>query len=277
MKCELKDGGFIHYEVHGDTGDWLMINNGLMMNTTSWYELKPHFSRNHRLLLFDFRDQLQSSKLDHLEDGYTAALHSEDMLQLLDHLKIDKVNMFGVSYGGQCALDFASKYQDRLDRLMLMSIGPKASRFLVAIGDAWDVASELKDAEKFFALGMPFVYGPDFYETHQQWLKDRKEMFKQYLKDDWFDALIRLSKSAKKFDYTDSIDKIECPTLCVCGDIDQLTSVAEMKQICSTVKQGTMLVIPDAAHGAILERQRAFATAILGYMANDFRNIPSVS
>ena len=276
MELKLKDGGTIYYEVHGDSGDWLMINNGLMMNTNSWAELTPHFCRNHRLLLFNFRDQLQSSQLGHL-DGYTAELHTEDMVQLLDHLKIDKINMFGVSYGGQVALDFVSKHEDRIDRLMLMSIGPKASKYLVAIGDAWDVASALNDPERFFTLGMPFVYGPEFYETHQEWLINRKQIFKESLTEDYFEGLVRLSQSAKKFDYTKEIPKIQCPVLCVCGELDQLTSVEEMKWISKTVKQGTMLVIPNAAHGAILERQRAFATAILGFMANDFRNIPSAS
>lgn len=266
MELKLKDGGTLYYEIHGE-GEPLIILNGLMMTCGSWYELVPHFSRNNQLILFDFRDQLMSSKLEH---GYKADVHTDDIIQLLDHLKIDKVNMFGVSYGGQVSLDFAIKHQDRLKRLMLMSIGPKATNFLRAIGESWEEAAKLGDAEKFFTIGMPFVYAPDFYATRLDWLEERKQLFKSFLTQEWFDSFLRLSYSAKKFDYSDDIHKISVPTLMVCGDVDQLTPVAEMKGMANQMENATVLVIPDAGHGAILEKQKAFVTAINGFLASDF-------
>ncbi len=266
MELQLKDGGTLYYEIHGE-GEPLIIMNGLMMTCGSWYELIPHLSRNNQLILFDFRDQLKSSKLEH---GYQANVHSEDVIQLLNHLKIDKVNMFGVSYGGQVSLDFAIKYQDRLSRLMLMSIGPKATNYLRAIGESWEEAAKLGDAEKFFTIGMPFVYAPNFYATHLEWLETRKEMFKNFLNKEWFDSFLRLSYSAKNFDYTNDIKKIKVPSLMVCGDADQLTTVNEMKQMAAQMDNSTVLVIPDAGHGAILEKQKSFVTAINGFLASDF-------
>ena len=69
---------------------------------------------------------------------------------------------------------------------MLMSIGPKATNYLRAIGESWEEAAKLGDAEKFFTIGMPFVYAPDFYATHSEWLENRKQLFKGLYKDDNF-------------------------------------------------------------------------------------------
>jgi pimeloyl-ACP methyl ester carboxylesterase len=66
----LKDGGSIYYEIHGD-GEPLILLNGLMMNTLSWMDFIPQLADKFKLILFDFRDQGRSSKLTEGYDNST--------------------------------------------------------------------------------------------------------------------------------------------------------------------------------------------------------------
>ncbi len=267
MELKLKDGGTLYYEVHGKEGEWLVLLNGIMMNTVSWIDYIPVFSGKYRLLLIDFRDQFRSSKL---ESGYDASLHTGDLVQLFDFLNIRKINMFGVSYGGQVALDFTHNNQHRLKRLMLMSIGAKATNYLRAIGDAWDTAAKYKNGLDFFSLGMPFIYSDAFYENNLEWLNNRQKIFKDMLTDEWFESFLRLSQSAKNFDFTHQLENITVPTVLICGTHDIITPSYEMEKMAGKIKNCTMLTIPNAGHGAMLEKPRELITVINGFMQSDF-------
>ena len=57
------EGKTVYYERHGETGQPLVVLNGLMMSTTSWQPFVADFSRNNRLVLVDFLDQGRSSRM----------------------------------------------------------------------------------------------------------------------------------------------------------------------------------------------------------------------
>lgn len=267
MFLDLKDGGKLHYEVHGDSGEWLVILNGIMMSTASWADFVEPFSRNFRLLLVDFRDQGKSSKLE--GEKYDCSFHVSDLIELMDHLEIDKINMTGVSYGGQVALEFAKLQPERLKTLQLVTIIPKVNNYLTALGNSWESAAALEDGEEFFKIAIPPIYSDVFYENNFEWLENRQRMFKDALTKPWFDSFIRLSKSAKKFDRTDVLDTINVPTLVLCGEKDIITPAALMKKMAEKIPDSTILIIPETGHAAFLEKPSEFITAITGFVISN--------
>ena len=72
------NGVELYYEIHGPEGeDWLVMNNGIIMNAaSSWAFQKPDLSRRHRLLLYDCRGQGQS---DHPQGPYSMEVHADDL------------------------------------------------------------------------------------------------------------------------------------------------------------------------------------------------------
>ena len=105
----------IYYEVYGK-GETIVLLNGIMMSTSSWNSFIDVFSRNNRLVLIDFLDQGKSQKSD---KPYDQKLQSDIVKGVIDELKIDKIHLVGVSYGGEVALNFALKYQENLSSLIL--------------------------------------------------------------------------------------------------------------------------------------------------------------
>jgi 3-oxoadipate enol-lactonase len=260
---DLKDGAKIYYEVHGE-GEPVIFLHGIMMNTMSWSGFIPELSKRFKLILLDFRDQGQSSKM---HEQYSQDIHVGDVAHLLDGLNLSKVHMMGLSYGGQVALRFALQYQKRMKSLCLFNTPNRITRHLLEIGKAWETAAELHDGARFFRLAVPFIYSELFYETHLDFLMERQKTFKSLLPKEWFDGFIRLSRSVKGYSVSrEELKTIEVPTLLVGADQDIVVSQRSMKDIHENIPKCEFMMIPHAWHGAFLERMDEFLTILIGFV-----------
>jgi pimeloyl-ACP methyl ester carboxylesterase len=235
-----------------------------MMNTMSWLTFIPDLSKRFKLILLDFRDQGQSSRM---QEQYGQDIHIWDVLSLLDELNLPKVHMMGLSYGGQVALRFALRHQDRIKSLCLFNTPNRVTNHLRQIGIAWETAADLDDGERFFQLAIPFIYSEPFYETHLDFLRERQKMFKSLLTKEWFEGFIRLSRSVKDYALSqEELKTIKVPTLLVGADLDFVVSNRAMKDIHENIPNCEWLMIPDAGHGAFLERMNEFLTILIGFV-----------
>jgi 3-oxoadipate enol-lactonase len=259
----LKDGGSIYYEIHGE-GEPLIFMNGVMMNTMSWMDYIPLLADKFKLVLVDFRDQGRSSKL---AEGYDLDIHVEDILALLDELKIDKVHMVGPSYGGEVALKFALKYQNRLKTLILPNTLTWVPNQLRAIGQGWEEAAQIYDGARFFKLVIPWVYSRHFYQSSLEWLNQRQRLFKDMLTKEWFDSFVRLSQSTRSFNISpEQLQTIKVPTLLIGSDEDTVTPIDLMAVMHENIKGCEFVIMYKTAHGAVLERMHEFVTVICGFV-----------
>jgi len=265
---DLKDGGRLHYEEHGQ-GEPLLLLNGIMMNTLSWAEFVPFFAARFRLILLDFRDQGQSSRHDR---PYDLESHAADLLALLDGLGLARAHVVGLSYGGQVALRFAVGHRERLQSLVLANVACDISNHLRAIGQAWERAAELADGERFFQLAIPFIYSADFYERSWDALKQRQELFKTLLTKEWFEALVRLNRSVAGYSVSpEELRTITVPTLLIGAEDDMLVPLRRMDALHESLPDCEFVTLRRAGHGAFLERKKEFMTLVSGFVAKHSR------
>ncbi|AKI96603.1 alpha/beta fold hydrolase [Kosmotoga pacifica] len=254
----------IYYELHGDENrPVVVLLNGIMMSTLSWHGHLSDLTRFFRVLLMDFRDQGKSSKMS---KEFDISVHVEDLNALLDYLNIEKVNIVGLSYGGQVAQLFALKHPYKLNALVLANTPARIPPYLQELGEAWKEAARLYDGEKFFKLAIPFIYSDSFYNSNLSWLKNRQKAFKQLLNKDWFDGFIRLASSNLSFNTLNELPSISCPTLLLMADRDIITPIREMELIKERLPQAESLIIHDAGHAAFLEKQEEFLSAVIGFL-----------
>lgn len=260
---KTKDGAELYYEVHGE-GEPIIFLNGIMMSTLSWAGLTPIASKKFKLILFDFRDQGNSSKMKEL---YELDIHVGDLLSLMDSLGISKIHMLGLSYGGLVALKFALLHQDRLNTLILPNTTSFISNHLREIGKAWETAAELNDGEKFLQLARPFIYSGKFYENHLDLIRKYQEMFKTMLTKEWFQGFIRLSRSTRNYYISSNeLKTIKIPTLLIGAEHDIVAPVKDMMTIYENINGCEFITIPQAGHGAFLEKTNEFMTMVMGFV-----------
>lgn len=251
----------LYYEVHGD-GPELLILNGVMMSTASWQPLLPAWTAHFKVILLDFPDQGQS---DRHPEPYNQSLMTEVVLALMEHLELTQVNLLGISYGGEVAIQIAAQYPEKVSRLLLANTTAYTDPQLRALGDGWVLACEGYDGNKFFLGTMPSIYGKTFYKTHSEWLKDRQAQIANGLSPQWYEGFIRLVRSAEHYDCRNVLASVVAPTLIIGSEEDQVTPLSEQRYLNAHIHNSQLLVFSCCGHASMYEQQPMFEAAVLGW------------
>ncbi|GAA0757081.1 MULTISPECIES: alpha/beta hydrolase [Clostridium] len=252
----------IYYEVHGE-GEVIVILNGIMMSHMSWKAFIPELSRNNKVVLLDFLDQGKSDKMDSL---YKQDLQVEVVKAVIDKLELNKINLFGISYGGEVALQFALKYKNLLNKLILFNTTSNTNSWLQDIGRGWINAAETKDAETFYNVTIPIIYSPSFYNKNIDWMNKRREILYKVFKEDFLISMIRLIKSAEGYDVKEKLNKIDISTLIVSSEYDFITPVAEQEDIYKGIPNSQYILIRECGHASMYEKPNEFINILKGYL-----------
>ncbi|HEY2149215.1 MAG TPA: alpha/beta hydrolase [Vicinamibacterales bacterium] len=92
------DGVKIHYLTTGTTGSWVVLIHGYSDNAERmWFRtgIAPALAKRHRIVALDNRNH---GKSDKPQPG--GAGRAQDVVELMDHLHIDKAHIHGYSMGG---------------------------------------------------------------------------------------------------------------------------------------------------------------------------------
>lgn len=124
----------IYYEIYG-TGESLVLIHGHTLDARMWRPQLEAFAAYFRVLCLDLRGYGRSDLPDARPFHY-----AEDLRDLFEHLGIDKAHLLGLSLGGNVALDFAVRYPDCTDALVVVGsslkgfpVLPEAAALLSAI------------------------------------------------------------------------------------------------------------------------------------------------
>src|SRR5437773_2586819 len=112
------DGVKIYYEEHG-TGEPLLLAYGIGGNAGMWQPNVAALAARHRLILWEPRGHARS---DSPEDPtmVTFGHWVLDLHDLLDHLRLARAVVGGLSLGGGIATRFALKHPERVRALVVV-------------------------------------------------------------------------------------------------------------------------------------------------------------
>ena len=259
----LYEGKRVYYEVHGESGQPLVILNGIMMSTASWKSFIPNFSRNNVCILVDFLDQGQSERMT---ESYDHSIQVGVLEALLDLLPYEKYNIMGISYGGEIAIQYAVKRPDRVRSLVLANTCARTSDWLRKIGDGWNAVAKTGVGEAYYLTTIPVIYSTAFYERESAWM-DRREgvLIPYFSRPDVLESLIRLTDSSRDYDYTDRVGEISCPTLIISCSEDSLVPPTEQIILHEKIKGSHYGTINGSGHASMYEDPASFTALVLGF------------
>jgi pimeloyl-ACP methyl ester carboxylesterase len=108
----------LHYIDYAGTEPILVLLPGLTANAHAFDGLiQAGLGERFRVLALDLRGRGLSDKPG---VGYSMAEHAADVVSLLDHLRIERVVMCGHSFGGLLTLYLASRYPERINKLVIL-------------------------------------------------------------------------------------------------------------------------------------------------------------
>lgn len=256
----------LHYELHGEGPQTVVLLNGVMMSTDSWMFQTPIFSKKHRVLLNDFRGQGQSSELD---EPYTFEQHCSDLKSLLDALGIRKAHFVGTSYGSEVGMMFTLLYPEYVQTLTICAGVSESSALLRAYIDGWCAAAQhaIEDDKKsdFMLICGPQNYSANFLDQNPGFLAERAQMVAA-LPSRWFASLIRLCECFNTLDITEKLNAIRVPVLLVSGQEDILKGPAFSAMIKNQIPHAESILIAGAGHAMVIEKPNEFNSVVMGFI-----------
>src|ERR1700744_3612380 len=103
----------IHYAIYGHGSPVIFLHGGLA-NTDYWGNQVPALAAHHTVILMDSRGHGRSTR-DARPYGYD--LMADDVVALMDVLKIPKADVVGWSDGGVLGIDLAMHHKDRVGKV----------------------------------------------------------------------------------------------------------------------------------------------------------------
>ena len=121
-----RDNVRLHYEEAG-SGTPLLFVHEFAGDWRAWEPQMRYFARRYRCITFSFRGY-HPSDVPADPSAYSHEYFRDDVIAVMDHLKIDKAHICGLSQGGYATLHVGIKYPQRALSLTLAGTGSGSER-----------------------------------------------------------------------------------------------------------------------------------------------------
>lgn len=256
----------IDYQIKGEVNNNppLVVLNGIMMSQTSWTPFQDELTSNRQVIFLDFIDQGKSDSGEGL--NYDHALQIKMVIGLMRYLPYEMYDVFGISYGGEIALQIAIKHQELIRKLAVYNVTYKTTSVLSHIGKSWIKSAKTYDPEAFFYTTMPWIYSKSFYNKEIKWFEKRLVTLKEVLNKKFLDGMIRLINSSENYNIYSELYKIEVETQIVGSDKDLLTPSKHGRVVANKIKSATYKEFIDCGHASMYEQPNIFLESLLGFL-----------
>ncbi len=238
------DGLNLHYVVDDYTDPWrpartVLLVHAAMGSSRRFYAWVPHLARDFRVVRFDLRGHGDSDAPG--PDQLSFLRLVQDVAELLDHLKIERVDIAGSSAGGIVAQRFAMDRPHRVDTLGTFAATPGMKhgladykgwvRNITEKGVARFLRETIADRMDVSAVGEGFV---DWFTTESA----RTPVH----------VLERFVPMMRAVDLTPDLPRLACPVLCVVPGADPIHTVDEYRVIEQAVPDCEFIVYEGLQH-----------------------------
>ena len=255
----------LYYEEHG-RGTPLVLANGIGCNADMWDVNRDALAAHHRLVLWEPRGHARS---DSPEDParYSFQRWMLDLKAVLDHLRIRKAHVGGLSLGAGIATRFALRFPARVRSLVVTNSSsaaglPLSVENLVMRARSIEITlTKGMDAMAEFAM----VANPNFSERLAMEPKVKDEIYEEYRRLSPIGYANSLRALLAMDHIRDQLPGLRLPVLLIGGDRDP--SLAPMKVMQRKVRGSKLVVLSPASHFGNRDQPEAWNRTVLDFLA----------
>lgn len=156
-----RDGARLYYREEGSGDPPLVFIHGGAVDHSTWDEHVAHFAPSHRCVAMDLRGHGHSDTAA----AYTTDLWRDDVLAIMDELRLGPAVLVGASRGGGIANRLAVDYPDRVKAVVMVDFGAASRRgeqtpwarsredtqqLLAYLGDEWSTKGARRLVDSWF-------------------------------------------------------------------------------------------------------------------------------
>ena len=256
----------INYTIYENknTNQWVTFVHGAGGSSSIWFKQIRDFKKQYNVLLLDLRGHGESKTTlkTAFKQKYTFSALANDILEVLDFLKIQKSHFVGISLGTILIRQLAEMYPDRVQSMILGGAILKMnfrSQVLMRVGNVFKYVLPYLLLYKLFA----FVIMPK--KNHKLsrllFINEAKKLYqKEFIK--WFKLTAEINPILKWFRQVE----LNIPTLYVMGEEDYMFLPSVRKVVESHCKSSELIVLEKCGHVVNLEQPNVFNAAVLSFM-----------
>jgi 3-oxoadipate enol-lactonase len=272
MPTTQVNGCNIWYEFNGE-GETVVQIGGAVSGHDGYALVTPLIAKHFRVLDYDHRGYGMS---DRPHQKYTMDTWADDLRALLDALDIEKTHVHGGSMGGYIAIKFATKYPERVDRLVINGAAAKSDFTCRCQFEVWKAVAR--------------KYGMDSNQLAQElctkafsraWLDDPKTggatavkgMRESTAPNASLHVFLDACDAMIETDVTPFLGRVTSPTLLMVGSEDVLTPLdqgpdgAGMRYMHEHIPGSELWIAEGAGHGLLAELARPSADKVIEFLS----------
>ena len=163
---------------------------------------------------------------------------------LMESVKIKKIIIVGHSQGSLVGIDFASRYPNLVSSLVLVAGSYKlpVNQDLIDLAEAGEDKAILLMMKWGYEGSRAFIGGNPVKKIINSTREIREIL------------AVDLNACNNYKDGKDSLEKINCPTLCIFGDLDKMVPLEVGNKMSTMIKNSEKKVINDCGHMIIFEK-----------------------
>jgi len=251
----------LQFQSYG-SGKPLIILHGLFGSHDNWQTLSRRFAERFQVFALDQRNHGGSPHSPEMNYQVMA----EDLIHFMATHHLARAHVLGHSMGGKTAMQAALLHPDKIDKLVVVDIAPRA--YSPRHGQIFEGALSLDPAAFQTRAEMEAALAPSIPEkTVRQFLlknvtRDPNGAFrwKMNLKD-IFKNYDRLSEALP------ADDSFEGPTLFIRGELSRYIREPDLELIRRTFPHFQMQTIKNAGHWVHSEQPQAFHDAVMDFLS----------
>lgn len=232
----------MYLEQHGK-GEPIIFLHGGMGSANSWGDQVEFFSKNYRVITPESRGQARTTDS---KAALTYHLMAEDIVRLMDKLKISSAYIVGWSDGGNIGIDMAIHHPERVKKLVAYgaNINPAGlqNHFLEYLRTVSPEKMQRDNGSDYLALSPTPKYLPVIAEKIRiMWLAEPK-----------FSAA--------------ELAKITSPTLIMDGQQEELIRPDHAKEIAVAIPNAKLVMLPNVGHYATFKTPKQWNEAVVSFL-----------
>ncbi|MFP2994395.1 alpha/beta hydrolase [Spongiivirga sp. MCCC 1A20706] len=244
--------------------DWVTFVHGAGGSSTIWYKQLRAFRTHYNILLLDLRGHGNSKTAlkDAFDKRYTFQSIANDILVVLDHLKIENSHFIGISLGTIIIRQLAEMHPNRVKSMIMGGAIMKLnirSQILMRVGIIFKSLVPYLWLYKFFA----FIIMPNknHKESRLLFIREAKKLYqKEFVR--WFKLTAEINPLLRFFRQVE----LKIPTHYVMGEEDYMF-LPSVRKVVEAHGFSSLCVVPNCGHVVNVEQPDFFNKETIKFLS----------
>ena len=246
-----------------DNAPVIILIHGFPLNKSMWDKQVDVLIENCRVIAYDVRGHGNS---DAGTDDFSIELFVNDLLVLMDALKIETAMLCGLSMGGYIALNAMIRFPNRFNALILCDTNCVADTPDAAEKRMKSIESiQEKGLEQYAIESLKNLFAPESFVTNKEKIASIKEMIMKTSVQSLSSTLTALSKRKET---CTGLASIRIPVLILVGKEDKITSPDTALLMQKSIKGSILKIIEHAGHLSNIENSYEFNSQLITFVSS---------